>query len=650
MLRCLFAASLIGLSTVAVAQDVDERALEELDKKGATTVPVVREPAGAVELRAAMRRIALFPDDADALADAGNAALTLGDANAALNFFTRANAIRPRNARIISGLASATVRTENPFEALRLFDDAVRLGVADRSIAADRALAFDLLGNFARAQQDYNLARGASPSEDLIVRQAISLSLMGQKNDADAMLVPLLQKNNPAAWRARAFMLAARGDYRESTKVTQGFMDVRSAQKMERYLRLMPDLTRAQQAAAIHLGHFPASNIGRDSEDVRRVAATIPAVEPARNDSRLIPSGEPLGQKKAKEKPAKISKKAAREREREAKAKAEASKSVIAQEKRDPVQGAKTDKTALATEAARVRVAEAKVATMTVAKAGDLPPPETARPLVRVALPAAEPPVRGPQTETTTNWPPGTGGSSPAIAATNKSQPVASPSIPAPDTNSGVVTSAAMQGPSESGAPVATTATNPAPAIIRPADVTPPAPTITKPPFFDLAVIVGAIEIPESEQKPSAVPVDLKKLRPAAPKIAAVDAAKAAKVDPKAKGAKIDPKAKETKVDPKAKEKAAAAANPARFWVQIATGEAKALGFDYGRWQKKKPDLFKGKSGWTSAWGKTSRLLVGPFGDLKASKKWEADFKKAGGDGFAWKSEIGVVVTALKGK
>jgi hypothetical protein len=43
-------------------------------------------------------------------------------------------------------------------------------------------------------------------------------------------------------------------------------------------------------------------------------------------------------------------------------------------------------------------------------------------------------------------------------------------------------------------------------------------------------------------------------------------------------------------------------------------------------------------------------LLVGPFTDQKIAKKWESDFKKAGGDGFMWKSENGVVVTALKGK
>ena len=153
-------------------------------------------------------------------------------------------------------------------------------------------------------------------------------------------------------------------------------------------------------------------------------------------------------------------------------------------------------------------------------------------------------------------------------------------------------------------------------------------------PVFDLAAIVGSIEIPESEQKPSAIPVDLKKIKPPAPKpAAAVDVPKPAKIDPKAAA--------------KAK---AEAASPARFWVQIATGDASALGFDYRKWSKKSPDLFKGQSGWTSAWGKTSRLLVGPFADMKIAKKWEGDFRKAGGNGFMWKSENGVVVTVLKSK
>jgi Flp pilus assembly protein TadD len=533
-----------ALSPAVHAQAVDESALEALDQKTPAVVPNIVEPAGAVELRDAMRRISFSPSDADALADAGNASLLLGDANAALNLFTRANAIRPNNSRIVSGLAIATVRTENPFEALRLFDDAVRLGASERSIAADRALAFDLLGNFGRAQQDYQLARTVASSDDIIIRQAVSLSLAGQKEQADAMLVPLLQRNSPTAWRARAFMLAARGDLRESNKVAQGFMDAPSAQKMERFFRLMPNLTGAQQAAAIHLGHFPTSqSVGRDSEQVRRVAATAqqPAVGPGQN--RLIPSGAPLGTKPT----------AVRDAKSEAKPKS------------------KPD-----------RKTQERVAVQATVPPTPRPDPVVAKvePAVTVAAatPAAQEPV--------------------SLAAATPPQTAPAKIIAAPTS---VPASTASASASASAG-------------------------------FSLDAIVGAIEIPESEQRPSEIPVDLKKLKPVTPK-AAADASKAAKIDPKA--------AAKAKLE---------AANPARIWVQIATGEASGLGFDYRKLTKNNPVLFKAQKPWTSPWGKTARLLVGPFPDAKAAKKWEGDFKKAGGDAFMWKSEIGVPVNALKVK
>lgn len=640
LLRCLYAGSLLAMSASLSAQAVDESALDELDKKTVPAIQPVREPPGAVELRAAIRRIAQNPSDADALADAGNASLTLGDANAALNFFTRANALRPNNGRIISGLATATVRTENPFEALRLFDDAVRLGISERAIAADRALAFDLLGNFGRAQQDYKLARTAVTSDDLLIRQAISLSLAGQKTESDAMLVPLLQKNSAPAWRARAFMLAARGEFRESTKVTQGFMDAGSAQRMERYLRLMPELTGAQQAAAIHLGHFPAShNVGRDSEQVRRVASNIPAVEPAKNDSRLIPTGTPLGSSAAKAKVAKEEKKPVRRRDR--KAQDQEAIKVATANIPESIKLPKTDTSRLGTETARAKIEESKASAVVMAKTTELPPPESARPLVKVEVPVAtvnvveqpNPQAVPPPVQPASIWSPGTSGSLPdtvpAAQTAVATPPPPTNLLPASIPEDATIRVVAAQGPLPSGEPVAAT-TIPAEAtpVIAAAN-TPP--VEAKPaPAFDLASIVGSIEIPESEQKLSAVPVDLKKLKPVAPKVAEV-AVKNGKADPKT-----------TKVAPPA--------NPARQWVQIATGAESALGFDFRRLAKKSPELFKGKEGWTSAWGKTSRLLVGPFTDVKDAKKWEADFRKSGGGGFVWKSDDGTVVTKLKSK
>ena len=535
------------ISTSAFAQAVDESALEAFDRQTPQVPPVISEPAGAVELRSAMRRISFNPSDADALADAGNASLVLGDANAALNFFTRANALRPGNSRIVSGLATATVRTENPFEALRLFDDAVRLGANERSIAIDRALAFDLLGNFGRAQQDYKLARTAFTSDDLIIRQSVSLALAGQKEQADAMLVPLLERKSASAWRARAFMLAARGELRESTKVAQGFMDGPSAERMERFFRLMPNLTGAQQAAAIHLGHFPTSQyVGRDSEQVRRVAAALPQTALASPQNRLIPLGDPFGPKAAKTGYTKIS------------------------------QSPDVKKDRKAQETGKVLTAVASI---------------PASPKPTATLNPAPTAIPGP----ISNVP---------IIAQAETKAVVSDIMGA--TISSVVT---VQGPA------------PAPTGLAVASS-----------GFDLGAVVASIEIPEGEQLPSQVPVDLKSLKPVMTKVAA-ERAKIAKVDPK-----IAAKAKLEKD------------NPARYWVQIAAGKASALGFDYRKFVKKYPELLKKRNPFTAEWGKTDRLLVGPFADQKAAKKWEGDYKKGGGDAFMWKSEIGEAVSPLKTK
>ncbi len=577
----------LALSSGVLAQAVDESALEALDQV-APAAPIRSEPAGAAELRAAMRRISLNPSDADAMADAGNASLALGDANAALNFFTRANALRPSSSRIVSGLATATVRTENPFEALRLFDQAVRLGANERSIALDRALAFDLLGNFARAQQDYKLARTASASDDLIIRQAVSLSLAGQKEAADAMLVPLLQRNSATAWRARAFMLAARGDLIEATKVAQGFMDASSAQRMERFFRLMPSLTAAQKAAAIHLGHFPTGQaVGRDSEQVRRIASRQPQAPVVSGNNRLIPSGAALGPIATPKRDGKTTSNPHRKRDQKAEERAEIQAVVanIPEAQKLP----KTDTSRLST-AARAQIEEAQTARIASVSNNALPVPETARPLVSAALPR---PVSTP---------------TPALPAAI---------TPAPTQSRGSIQEAVpiSQAPNAAGQ-----APEPAPAV----------PVASS--GFDLGAIVEAIDIPESDQQPSQVPVDLKKLKPLAPK-ATAEPVKVAKFDPK-----IAAKAKAEKD------------HPARYWVQIATGNANALGFDYRKLIKTYAALLKDRNPYTSEWGRTDRLLVGPFADLKAAKKWEGDYKKAGGDAFMWKSEIGEVVSPLKTK
>ena len=579
----------LALSSGVFAQAVDKSQVETLDQ-AAPAAPIIAEPAGAAQLRAAMRRISLNPSDADAMADAGNAALALGDANAALNFFTRANTLRPGNSRIVAGLATATVRTENPFEALRLFDQAVSLGANEPAIALDRALAYDLLGNFGRAQQDYKLARTASISDDLIIRQAVSLSLAGQKDAADAMLLPLLQPNSATAWRARAFMLAARGDLRESTKVAQGFMDASSVLRIERFFRLMPSLTDAQKAAAIHLGHFPTGQaVGQDSEQVRRIASTLPQAPVVSGDNRLIPSGTALGPKAA---PSRDSKTMAPKPDRKRVQKAPEQKEIPAIVANIP-EAQKLPKTATSqpgTATVRGKLEEAKSSQIaSVSNNAPTPTAITVAPTPAVITPA---PTPAPTPAVITPAPATV--IVPAVITLQPSQSSGATIEPPP----------AAQAPA-----VAVQATEPAPA----------APAASS--RFDLGAIVEAIDIPESEQRPSQVPVDLKKLKPVV------------KVDPK-----LAAKAKAEKE------------HPARFWVQIATGNADALGFDYRKLSKTYAALLKSRNAFTAKWGRTDRLLVGPFANQKAAKKWESDYKKAGGLAFIWKSEIGEVVNPLKTK
>lgn len=652
------------------AQETDESALDQFEQ--ARPAPANDSPA-SVELRDAVRRMAQRPTDPVALSDAGYASLKLGDAAAALNFFTRANAVQPNNPRILAGLGSATVRTENPFEALKYFDDAVRLGASDRSIAFDRALAFDLLGNFARAQQDYQLARGYADADELTRRHAMSLSMAGKTKEADAMLVPLLQRNDPEAWRARAFMLASRGEQKEATQIAQGFLPADAARRMESYLRQMPRMTDAQRAAAMHFGHFPAGRIGEDSAEVRKLAVAT-ATDPARTagsatgQDRLVPAGEPLGG--ASRKPP------AKKAEDRRQANATARKG-----------GGSEPKPGFSTPEAQRRLEEAAKAKPVILASASLPPPDSARAPVRVTLPppvrndstrvAASPtptPTLAPRPQLASASPVATPGqqrgstgavspsSSPASPSVDRTPPVAvATEIQRQAANTGVglpqpkpPTEASPQVPatpaesdirvvSEAKATVPSLVTPPAPQPVTVATVTEtisatptPTPTPTpasasvpQPRSFDLGAIVQSIEIPESEQRRTVAPVDLRAIER---RQAAATPATATVRDPKTGKPKAEPKA---------------APQPARIWVQIATGAEAALPTDYRRMSRKAPALFKGQAAWTSEWGRTSRLLVGPFADSKAAKKWETDFKKEFGDAFVWQSANGTVVEKL---
>ena len=206
---------------------------------------------------------------------------------------TRADALAPNNGAVLAGLAAAKVRVGDPYAAIPLFDTAEKAGAIAPERLADRGLAYDMVGDNARAQTWYRQAMAGGASDEAARRLGLSQAIAGDRRGAEATLSPLLQKNDRAAWRARAFSLAILGKEDEAVAIAQSTMPAPLAQAISPYLRYMRQLTPAQQAGAANLGRFPrAAEIGHDDP---RVAAFAPRTRLAASDAGLVPAGKPLG-------------------------------------------------------------------------------------------------------------------------------------------------------------------------------------------------------------------------------------------------------------------------------------------------------------------------------------------------------------------
>lgn len=260
--------------------------------------PVIQPlpPVEVDKLNTALRVLAGNSQNVGALIDAGNASLAVDDIDAAIGFFGRADDLSPNNPRVKIGLAAAFVRTQRPIEALALFDEAERAGTSAGDLAMDRGLAYDLVGDNAAAQRYY--LKALKGNQNKVARQRLSLShaIAGNRAEFEAVLLPLLEAQDFASYRTRAFGLAILGEEDEAVAITEAVMQRDMAARIAPYLRYMPRLTKAQQAAAANLGIFPrAAQIGRDSP---QIAGYIGSAEAGRNaDARLAPQGQPLGPK-----------------------------------------------------------------------------------------------------------------------------------------------------------------------------------------------------------------------------------------------------------------------------------------------------------------------------------------------------------------
>lgn len=263
--------------------------------------PVVQPLASAEvqRLNRALVALARAPRDRDTLIEAGQSALGVDDLEAAIGFFGRAAEVDPGHPGAAQGLASVYLRAGRAGEALVQFDRALAAGADERGLLADRALTLDLVGEHAAAQLAYTRALELDPANDEARRRlALSHAITGNRARFEETLRPLLDRRDVAAQRARAFGLAIMGDTDRAGAIVEQVMPRDIATRMVPYLAYMPRLTKPQQAAAANLGIFPrAADIGRDDPRLARFAVE------ERADSRLAPSGAPLGSAPARSAP-----------------------------------------------------------------------------------------------------------------------------------------------------------------------------------------------------------------------------------------------------------------------------------------------------------------------------------------------------------
>jgi hypothetical protein len=219
---------------------------------GISTFP---EDSGSA-LNRHLKELADSPRSLSALLGAAKAALDLGDPQAAVTFYARAEDIAPRDGRIKAGIGAAFLAMEQPVPALKFLEEARALGLPEGVIAADRGLAHDLLGDPAQAQRDYAMAMRASDTDEVRRRLALSRAISGDRGGALAAIDDQVRRGSPAGRRIRAFVLALTGDASGATDAARAAMPAQAA-AMQPFFARLPSLRPAERAMAVHFGRFP---------------------------------------------------------------------------------------------------------------------------------------------------------------------------------------------------------------------------------------------------------------------------------------------------------------------------------------------------------------------------------------------------------
>jgi tetratricopeptide (TPR) repeat protein len=648
-------------------------------------------------LASEMRLLAANPLDLNALIRAGELTLKLEDPTAAATFFARAERIDPRNPRIKAGMGSLLVAAERPGEALRRFNEAETLGYDGRNFAADRGLAYDLIGEQERAQRDYRMALKYRPDDETVRRYALSLGISGKRDKALEQLDPLLRKSDRGAWRTRAFILAMGGDLSGAERIATTMMPAGLAQGLQPFFERLPTLSAADRAFAVHFGEVRPTP--ERIADARLVPALAPlAPEPGEAVAVAAVAAQPTA--------------AAPDRRKDKKRKRDHGRAELATATTPPPPAPPplpAPPAYVAGNQAQFPPAPPVAAPARAASASIVP----AQPVAKAASPFASAPTARPPLASSARRPatapiadPANRGLAPAarqvieppLAATSpRSVPAAPPSsIRAADAAAQPKTSA-NNAIGVAAADVTThgiqAAAAPIPGSVR---VSPLAPVRSEDSI--LAAIIANIAVPGSElveqaSSPASVAVQSSRADPApasplgrtaangaapgrvADARATADRAADAKAaadrktlaDKKAladRKALADKKIADAKKAADAKKVADAKKaaeekkkndpkrlEPARVWVQVAGGATVGdLPKQWARVHESAPALFKGKQGWTTPLRATNRLLTGPFKSDDEAQAFVNALAKTGISAFTFSSEAGQKIEKLPAK
>ena len=529
-------------------------------------------------LASSMRILAKEPRNMEALIGAGRASLELGDLQAAAGFFGRAEEAYPRSPMPKIGMGATMTMSGQPSSALTYFARAAALGAPPSTLALDRGMAYDLLGQQAQAQSEYRLAMVGVQADEARRRLALSLAIARDIKGAAATIEPLLVRRDRDAMRVNAFILALAGDREGARRTIDSAMPGKGAQ-FEPFFRLLPVLRPNEKAAAVHLGEFPKDAAQRYAQ--AQPVPISPVVSVGNTGQPLVVQTQRTAEPRKVAPPpvAKAAPKRVAEAPRRANREAEPVNTWIAsiRPSLDPSRYASS----------RRPKPKADVAATSQSGGGSADPEP--RPVVTAAEISPPPsPAGPPAVETIALDPP------PAATEEREVATVALDPPPAPVEQRQVET-AAIDLPADPLSPVDNAERDlPRPAFSTASAGPPPAPTpkleIDTPPPSKPKVELASRDVAKT-RGPAAKP------KPEAPDVGA-------------KGT---------------------------HWVQLAgSGNKAMMAIEFKKIRAKKPDLFKGQPGHVTVGKDYFRLLVGPFDSASEAQAYVTKLDKAGIDSFAW--------------